>query len=143
VAAGQSQRFYSGVGIFNWYYLSSPPQILRCRGVELETRGLIYIYIYVYTYTVYIYNIILYYTPCVCMYYVRCSCNNIIASGSKGLGPGTCTERLGPMILYSIYGIIAVTMVHNILGTQLLGAGMAEELLCTHVQISTQRIPSR
>ena len=23
VAAGQSQRFYSGVGIFNWYYLSS------------------------------------------------------------------------------------------------------------------------
>jgi hypothetical protein len=25
VAAGQSQRFYSGVGIFNWYYLSSAP----------------------------------------------------------------------------------------------------------------------
>jgi hypothetical protein len=21
---------YSGVGIFNWYYLTSPPQILRC-----------------------------------------------------------------------------------------------------------------
>ena len=29
MAAGQSQRFYSGVGIFNWYYPSSPPQILR------------------------------------------------------------------------------------------------------------------
>jgi hypothetical protein len=28
VAAGQSQRFYSGVGIFDWYYLSSPTQIL-------------------------------------------------------------------------------------------------------------------
>jgi hypothetical protein len=41
VAAGQSQRFYSGVRIFNWYYLSSPPQILRAPGVELETRGLI------------------------------------------------------------------------------------------------------
>ena len=41
VAAGQSQRFYSGVGIFNWYYLSSPPQILRFPVVELETRGLI------------------------------------------------------------------------------------------------------
>ena len=42
MAAGQSQRFYSGVGIFNfnWYYLSSPPQILRIPVVELETRGL-------------------------------------------------------------------------------------------------------
>jgi hypothetical protein len=27
VAAGESQRFYSGVGIFYWHYLSSPPQI--------------------------------------------------------------------------------------------------------------------
>jgi hypothetical protein len=36
VAAGQSQRFYSGVGIFNWYNLSSPPQILRCPEVGLE-----------------------------------------------------------------------------------------------------------
>ena len=26
VAIGQSQRLYSGVGIFNWHYLSSPPQ---------------------------------------------------------------------------------------------------------------------
>ena len=42
VAAGQSQRFYSGVGIFNfnWYYLSSPPQIPRRRGVDLELGGL-------------------------------------------------------------------------------------------------------
>jgi hypothetical protein len=29
VDAGQSQRFYSGVGIFNLYYLNSPPQILK------------------------------------------------------------------------------------------------------------------
>jgi hypothetical protein len=42
VAAGQSQRFYSGVGIFNWYYLSSPPQIPRRPSVHLELRGLIY-----------------------------------------------------------------------------------------------------
>jgi hypothetical protein len=40
VAVGQSQRLYSGVGIFNWYYLSSPPQILCAPGVELELRGL-------------------------------------------------------------------------------------------------------
>jgi hypothetical protein len=40
VAAGQSQRLYSGVGIFDWYYLSSPPQILRAPGVDLERRGL-------------------------------------------------------------------------------------------------------
>jgi hypothetical protein len=37
VAVGQSQRLYSGVGIFNWYYLSSPPQILRAPRVELES----------------------------------------------------------------------------------------------------------
>jgi hypothetical protein len=43
VAAGQSQRLYSGVGIFNWYYLSSPTQILRAPGAPLESRGLIYI----------------------------------------------------------------------------------------------------
>jgi hypothetical protein len=41
VAAGQSQRFYSGVGIFNWRYLSSPPQIPRVSRYHLETRGLI------------------------------------------------------------------------------------------------------
>jgi hypothetical protein len=29
VAAGQSQRLYSGVGIFYWCCLSSPPQIPR------------------------------------------------------------------------------------------------------------------
>jgi hypothetical protein len=31
VAVGPIQRFYSGVGIFNWCYLSSPPQIPRGR----------------------------------------------------------------------------------------------------------------
>jgi hypothetical protein len=36
VAAGQSQRLYSGVGIFNWHYLSSPPQILRFSRFDLE-----------------------------------------------------------------------------------------------------------
>jgi hypothetical protein len=43
VAAGQSQRFYSGVGTFNWYwyYLSSPPQIPRGSRVLLELRWLI------------------------------------------------------------------------------------------------------
>jgi hypothetical protein len=40
VAAAQSQRLYSGVGIFNWYYPSSPPQILRRPGVDLERGGL-------------------------------------------------------------------------------------------------------
>jgi hypothetical protein len=40
VAAGQSQRFYSGVGIFNWHYLSSPPQMPQGPGVELEAGGL-------------------------------------------------------------------------------------------------------
>jgi hypothetical protein len=29
------------VGIFNWYYLSSPPQILRVPAVHLESWGLI------------------------------------------------------------------------------------------------------
>jgi hypothetical protein len=28
VAAGQNQRFNSGMGIFSWYYLSSPPRSL-------------------------------------------------------------------------------------------------------------------
>ena len=42
MAAGQSKRFYSGVGIFNWYYFSSPPQIPRRRGVDLELGGLKY-----------------------------------------------------------------------------------------------------
>jgi hypothetical protein len=38
VAAGQNQQrqFYSGVGIFNWYYPSSTPRELRSRGVYLE-----------------------------------------------------------------------------------------------------------
>jgi hypothetical protein len=42
VAAGKSQRLHSGVKIFNWYYLSSPPQILRLPrfGLELELGGL-------------------------------------------------------------------------------------------------------
>ena len=42
VAAGQSQRFYSGVGIFNWYYLSSPPKTLLRPVVDLERGGLTY-----------------------------------------------------------------------------------------------------
>ena len=47
VAARQSKRFYSGsgVGIFNWYYLSSSPQVLRPPVVRLESGGLIYYYI--------------------------------------------------------------------------------------------------
>jgi hypothetical protein len=49
VAVGQSQRFYSGVGIFNWYYLSSPPQIPRRRGVDLELGGLTYIRTYIHS----------------------------------------------------------------------------------------------
>ena len=40
VAAGQVQRFYSGVGIFNWHYLSSPPQIPQELGVPLESGRL-------------------------------------------------------------------------------------------------------
>jgi hypothetical protein len=43
LAAGQSQRVYSGVGIFNWYYLSSPPQTLLRPGSGLEWGWLIYI----------------------------------------------------------------------------------------------------
>jgi hypothetical protein len=43
VAAGQSQRLYSGVGIFHWYYLSSPPQIPRGPRPQLERRGLIFL----------------------------------------------------------------------------------------------------
>jgi hypothetical protein len=41
VAAGQSQRFYSGVAIFNWYYFSSPPQIPRIPEAPLERGGLV------------------------------------------------------------------------------------------------------
>jgi hypothetical protein len=41
VAAGQRLRqrfhFYSGVKIFNWYYLSSPSQIPRAPGPVLKT----------------------------------------------------------------------------------------------------------
>jgi hypothetical protein len=36
VAAGQIQRFYSGVGIFNWHHLSSTPRGFRGRGVCLK-----------------------------------------------------------------------------------------------------------
>ena len=43
VAAGQSRRFYTGVGIFNWHYLSSPPQVLLLPVVRLETGGLIFV----------------------------------------------------------------------------------------------------
>jgi hypothetical protein len=39
---GVQQQFYSGVGIFNCYYLSSPPQITRPSGVPLESGRLIY-----------------------------------------------------------------------------------------------------
>jgi hypothetical protein len=48
VAVGQSQRFYSGVGIFNWYCLSLPPQVLRFPvvGLGLESGGLIWLAIY-------------------------------------------------------------------------------------------------
>jgi hypothetical protein len=42
VAAGQSQWFYSGVEIFNLYYLSSPPQILLRPVVQLESGRLVY-----------------------------------------------------------------------------------------------------
>jgi hypothetical protein len=37
----ENRIIYSGVGIFNWYYLSSPPQILRGPGVHLESPRLI------------------------------------------------------------------------------------------------------
>jgi hypothetical protein len=40
IAAGQSQRFYSCVEIFNLYYPSSLPQISLAPGVGLEWRGL-------------------------------------------------------------------------------------------------------
>jgi hypothetical protein len=40
VADGQSRRFYSCVGIFNWYCLSSPPQVLRPSRFPLEWRWL-------------------------------------------------------------------------------------------------------
>jgi hypothetical protein len=35
MAVGQRQRLYSGVRMFTGNYLSSPPQIPRCRGVDL------------------------------------------------------------------------------------------------------------
>ena len=38
----QKREVYSGVGIFKWYYLSSPPQILRIPRFRLEIRGLTY-----------------------------------------------------------------------------------------------------
>ena len=41
---------YPGMGAFNWYYPSSPPQIPRRSVVHLELGGLIYIYIYMYIY---------------------------------------------------------------------------------------------
>jgi hypothetical protein len=39
VVVGQSQRFCSGVGFFNWCCLSSPPQIPRRPGFGLESKG--------------------------------------------------------------------------------------------------------
>ena len=38
MAVGQSQRLYSGVGIFNWHYPSSPHQIFPFPVVPLESR---------------------------------------------------------------------------------------------------------
>jgi hypothetical protein len=43
MAVGQRQRLYSGVRLFTGNYLSSPPQILRIRGVQLERTPLAYI----------------------------------------------------------------------------------------------------
>jgi hypothetical protein len=40
-AVATGQRFYSGVGAFNWCYLSSPSQVLRGSQFPLESRGLI------------------------------------------------------------------------------------------------------
>jgi hypothetical protein len=39
VVAGQTKRLYSGVGIFNWYHPSSPPQVLRPSRCPLERGG--------------------------------------------------------------------------------------------------------
>jgi hypothetical protein len=40
VAVGQNQRLYSGVGIFNWLYLSLPPQVLiECISARTAGRG--------------------------------------------------------------------------------------------------------
>jgi hypothetical protein len=36
VATGQSQRLCSGVRMFTGNRLSSPPQVLRTQGIELE-----------------------------------------------------------------------------------------------------------
>ena len=42
MAASQSQRLYSGVGIFHWHHLNAPPpQILRTPGIDLGRTGLI------------------------------------------------------------------------------------------------------
>jgi hypothetical protein len=38
--ARERSPLYSGVGIFNWHYLSSPPQIPRAPWVGLERGGL-------------------------------------------------------------------------------------------------------
>ena len=40
VAAGQSQRFYSGIRMSTGRYLSSPPQIPRRSRFPLESKGL-------------------------------------------------------------------------------------------------------
>jgi hypothetical protein len=42
VAAGQSQRFYSGAGFFSWYYPSFTPRDLCSRGAYLEYNSLEY-----------------------------------------------------------------------------------------------------
>jgi hypothetical protein len=36
VAVGQRQQFYSGVGIFIWYHLSSTPRDIRIQGPNLN-----------------------------------------------------------------------------------------------------------
>jgi hypothetical protein len=42
MAVGQRQRLYSGVRIFTENYLSSPPQVRRVGGVQLELKPLKY-----------------------------------------------------------------------------------------------------
>ena len=93
MAAGQSQRFYSGVGIFNWYYLSSPPQIPRPPVVHLGTRGLIYAlnltYLYGYCY----------------VYMHACATAKLESqrtAGSKTPGEGAAAAGRTKLLLYSL-----------------------------------------
>jgi hypothetical protein len=70
----QEKARYSGVGIFNWYYLSSPPQIPRGSRFDLEIGGLVYI-LYCVAYVIYIYSYI-----CVCVCVCVCVYINIICA---------------------------------------------------------------